>query len=103
MAKKFSSDGYAYPHCRADQHVWTPYDGSIDEKAKLAFRVQKCANCPTKRKTILSMRPSDFGQLVKSSTYSYPQDYKIAGGAGRDIKGQLRMRNFFDEIREYEG
>lgn len=94
--KKFNVNGYAYPECR-EQHVWTPYDGTIDEKQKVAFRVQKCANCPTKRHQVLSMRQADYGQTIRSH-YLYPDDYRVPGGLDKYDKGRLRMRNFLEEI-----
>jgi hypothetical protein len=96
--KKLDVEAYPYPECR-EQHVWNPYDGAIDEKAKMAFRVQKCGNCPTKRHQVLSMRTADYGQTVRSH-YVYPDDYQIKGGVDRSDRGRLRMRNFLEEIGE---
>lgn len=100
MAKKkstFDPSSYAYPVCR-EQHVWKPYDGTIDEKTKLAYRVQVCENCPTKKHSVISLRNADYGQLDRSSRYSYPEDYQVAGGLDRAGKGRLRARNFFEEL-----
>lgn len=101
MAKKksnaFSAAEYAYPVCR-EQHVWKPYDGTIDEKAKLAYRVQVCENCPTKKHSVISLRTADYGQFDRTSRYSYPEDYQVTGGLTKGDKGRLRARNFFEEL-----
>jgi hypothetical protein len=89
-------DDYPYTMCR-EQHHWTPYDGRLDEKHKQAFRIQKCANCPTLKKSVLSLYPNDYGQLIRS-TYLYPKDYKIVGGIDAKDLGRMRMANFLSEI-----
>lgn len=99
MAKKsatFSVDSYPYVECR-EQHHWQPYDGAVDAKAKLAYRVQKCANCPTKKHSTLSMRAVDYGQTVRSY-YHYPTDYRVPGGMDTAVRGQIRMHNFLIEL-----
>ena len=88
---------YPYTDCR-EQHVWRPYDGALDNKRMVAYRVQKCANCDTKRHSILSLRAADYGQLVKASSYRYPDDYQVPGGLDRFDRGQIRMHNFLAEI-----
>ncbi len=90
---------YPYTECR-EQHVWKPYDGTIDNRAKLAYRVQKCANCPTKRHSVLSLRAEDYGQLVKPSRYNWPSDYRVEGGLDRADLGHIRMANFLREVSE---
>lgn len=98
LSQRVSIELYPYTECR-EQHVWKPYDGSMDHKAGLAFRVQKCANCPTKRHSILSLRKSDYGQLVRPSYYHYPVDYKVEGGLDKADRGHLRMHNFLQELK----
>jgi hypothetical protein len=76
---KFDVKSYPYTICR-EQHVWEPYDGVIDNKAKLGYRIQKCAHCPTKRHTIISLRIGDYGDTL-SSSYRYPQGLPHRGAA----------------------
>lgn len=94
--RQFNPAEYAYPVCR-EQHVWKPYDGTVDEKAKVAYRVQVCDNCPTKKHSVISLRNADYGQL-DSTRYSYPEDYQVPGGLDKRDKGRLRARNFFEEL-----
>ena len=97
MAKtKFDAASYPYPECR-EQHVWTPYDGTIDQKDKLAYRTQKCANCPTKKHSVISMRALNYGETVCAS-YVYPPDYKVEGGLDKRDRGAIRMANFLHEL-----
>lgn len=95
-SKTFDAETYAYPLCR-EQHQWTPHDGGIDNKAKLAFRIQKCAHCPTKKHTIISLRASNRGQILKSRM-QYPSDYLVKGGLDRSDRGAIRLHNFLAEI-----
>lgn len=96
--KKFNADAYPYPECRGGVHIWRFYDGTIEDKSKLAYQVDKCETCPTKRYTVLSMRPATAGELFKPRTYSYPDDYHVEGGLDKSDKGKLRLRNFFDNL-----
>lgn len=91
-------ESYPYTECR-EQHIWQPYDGVLDHKVGLAFRVQKCANCPTRKHSMYSLRKSDYGQMVKPSHYSYPKDYRIEGGLDKADRGHIRMHNFLLEIQ----
>jgi hypothetical protein len=93
---KFDVKSYPYTICR-EQHVWEPYDGVIDNKAKLGYRIQKCAHCPTKRHTIISLRIGDYGDTL-SSSYRYPKDYRIVGGITATERGQIRAHNFLGEL-----
>jgi hypothetical protein len=93
---KFDAAAYPYPECR-EQHVWKPYDGTIDKVNKVSERIQKCAQCPTKRYTTLSMKPSTYGQIERSS-YKYPNDYQVKGGLTISDRGVIRMFNFLDEV-----
>jgi len=96
--KKFDVGNYPYTLCR-EQHVWTPYDAAIDQKAKVGYRIQKCAHCPTKKHSIVSLRAGDQGALLKPARYSYPRDYRVAGGISRDTKGAIRAYNFLQEFQ----
>lgn len=99
MAKKpptFDVNTYPYLDCR-EQHVWEPYDGVIDKQAKLAYRIQKCAHCPMRRHTLISMRAHDYGDVV-SRSYRPPKDYRIPGGLDHRDRGRIRMANFLREI-----
>lgn len=98
MAKKapLNPDTYPYPECR-EQHQWQPYDGAIDKGAKLAYRTQKCGNCPTKRYSVLSMRAADYGDTIRSH-YVYPKDYLVPGGMSPGDRGRIKMHNFFAEL-----
>lgn len=91
-------DNYPYPECRGEHHDWQPYDGRIDEKARRCYRVQRCPNCTTKKKSILSLRDSDYGLLVKPATYDWPKDYRVPGGVDRRDLGRMRMPHILAEI-----
>lgn len=97
---KFDPSTYEYPECR-EQHIWRPYDGTVDEKAHRAYRVQKCRGCGTKRYSTLyyQVSPELDGQHVKSPTYSYPEDYQVEGGMDRLDRGRLRIHNFLEELK----
>jgi hypothetical protein len=104
MAKKkateqFDAQTYAYPSCRM-QHRWRFYDGSIDSKTKLAYQVDRCERCETKKHFIISMRSLTYGQLHKPASYAYPTDYQVPDGLDKADKGKLRMRNFFAELEK---
>lgn len=88
---------YPYTDCR-EQHVWRPYDGTVDNKAGVAYRVQKCAHCPTKKHTILSLHKTDYGQVIRSY-YNYPTDYRVEGGMNAADRGLIRMHNFLRDIK----
>lgn len=97
LHKRINIEAYPYVECR-EQHKWLFYDGVQNYKVGIAFRTQKCANCPTKRHSQLSLRKADRGQLVKPSTYSYPDDYQVPGGLDKADRGLIRMHNFLAEI-----
>jgi hypothetical protein len=97
--KKFNPKTYPYPECR-EQHTWKPYDGTIDDKAQRAYRVQRCRFCGTKRHSVLSTHPDNAGQLVKPSTYVYPDDYQVEGGLDKRDRGLIRFHNFLEEMGE---
>lgn len=94
---KFDPAFYPYPECR-EQHIWLPYDGTLDHKNKVAERIQKCMNCPTKRYQLLSLKESNKGQTIKSN-YGYPTDYQVKGGLTKADKGLIRLHNFMEEIQ----
>ena len=98
LPKRLDIESYPYTECR-EQHVWTPYDGALDQKAGLAFRVQKCQNCPTRKHSTISLRKVDYGQLVHPTHYSYPKDYRVVGGLDKADRGHIRMHNFLQEIQ----
>jgi hypothetical protein len=100
LPKRISIENYPYTECR-EQHVWQPYDGVLDHKAGLAFRVQKCAHCPTRKHSVYSLRKADYGQMVHASHYSYPKDYRIAGGMDKADRGYIRMHNFLQEVEAF--
>lgn len=100
--KKFDVATYPYTLCR-EQHVWQPYDAAIDQKAKVGYRIQKCANCPVKKHSVVSLRPGDRGFLIKNPRYAYPVDYRVAGGISRDTKGAIRAYNFLQEFQASDG
>jgi len=93
----FDPAKYQYTECR-EQHQWRPYDGTIDNKAKIAFRVQKCANCTMRKYSQISLYPNDYGQLI-SSYYKQPPGYRIPGGIGTQERGLIRVHNFMNEIK----
>lgn len=93
---KVNPESYPYTECR-EQHHWQPLDGAIDKAAKMAYRTQKCANCPTRKNSIISMRAQDYGQLIRSS-YAYPNDYRVPGGIDIADRGRIRMFNFLAEL-----
>lgn len=93
---KFDVQSYPYLDCR-EQHVWVPYNAVIDEKKKLGFRIQKCANCPTKRHTIISLRVANYGDTL-SSSYRYPKDYRIEGGITGRERSLIRAHNFLGQL-----
>lgn len=93
---------YPYTKCR-EQHVWMPYDGRLDERTKIAYRIQICGFCPTLRKSQLSLREADKGRLIKSSTYRYPKDYRIVGGLAASDRDKMRFANFLDELDQLKG
>ena len=97
--KRMNIESYPYAECR-EQHVWRPFDGALDHKAQVAYRVQKCAHCPTKKHSTFSLRKTDYGQLLESSRYSYPSDYRVQGGLDKADRGHIRMFNFLREITE---
>jgi hypothetical protein len=99
--KKFNPVTYPYARCR-EQHVWEFHDGAIDQKNKLAYRIQKCANCPTRRHTIFSTRPGAEGE-IESRTYRYPTDYQVKGGLDRFDLGRVRYHNFLQELAARQG
>lgn len=92
---KFNVESYPYTICR-EQHVWVPYDAVIDNVKKLGYRIQRCDNCPTKRQTIISLRVSNGGATL-STSYRYPDDYRIPGGVTPAERGQIRLYNFLAE------
>lgn len=94
----FDINTYPYSVCR-EQHHWQPYDGAIDDETKLAYRVQRCQNCPTMKHSVISMRPTTYGQLVRTH-YAYPQDYRVQGGISLADRGKLRVRNFLAELEK---
>lgn len=99
---KFNPATYAYPECR-ERHEWSFYDGTVEERTKLAYQTDRCPTCGTKRHTVISMRTGDYGQLAKPRSYDHPEDYHITGGLDRSGKGRLRMRNFFDRLEANNG
>jgi hypothetical protein len=97
--KKFDVGTYPYTHCR-EQHVWEPYDGAIDKKAKRGYRIQRCVNCPTKKHSVINLDPKDYenyGRTV-SNSYRYPTDYHITGGIASRERGLIRVHNFMAEL-----
>lgn len=96
MAKaKFNILLYPYPECR-EQHIWRFYDGSIDEKAQLGYKVQKCENCPSKRHLVISMVTGK--RVTKNFRYDKPEDYAIPGGITANDKAKLVLRNFLEDL-----
>jgi hypothetical protein len=93
----FDPEKYQYTECR-EQHHWVPYDGAIDVKAQIAFRVQRCSNCTMRKYTQISLYPKDYGQLL-SSYYKQPPGYRIPGGIGPAERGQIRVHNFMAEVK----
>lgn len=96
--QKFDVATYPYLDCR-EQHSWKPFNAVIDQKQKLGFRTLKCANCPTKRYSVISLRVADYGDII-SNSYRYPKDYRIEGGLGRRDRSLVRIHNFFAEVEE---
>lgn len=101
MAKKtsagnFDVKSYPYLDCR-EQHIWKPFDGAVDNKLKIAHRVQQCANCEMKRHQVLSMRATDYGKVI-SRQYRAPEGYYVPGGLDWRDLGEIRMHNFLAEI-----
>lgn len=94
----FDPNKYQYNNCR-EQHHWQPYDGRIDNKAKIAFRTQVCSGCGMKKSSQLSLYPEDYGQLIKSAVYTPPPGYRIAGGIGSHERGLIRVHNFMSDIK----
>ena len=94
----FDVKTYPYLDCR-EQHIWGHYDGSIDNKTKVAYRIQKCANCDMKRVQVLSMRVTDYGKVIKRN-YQAPEGYYVPGGLDWRDLGQIRMHNFLAEIQK---
>jgi hypothetical protein len=88
---------YPYPECR-EKHDFQPWDGRLDERRKIAYRVQRCPRCTTLKKSQLSMRVSDYGMLIKHPAYVYPKDYRVPGGMDAHDLGQLRMVTFMGEM-----
>lgn len=97
-AANFDPDKYQYNNCR-EQHHWQPYDGRIDNKAKIAHRVQRCDGCGMKKHSQLSLYPEDYGQHIKSPVYTPPPGYRIAGGIGTFERGLIRVHNFMVEVK----
>lgn len=97
-AATFTPEKYQYNNCR-EQHIWRPYDGRIDNKAKIAYRVQVCANCGMKKRSQLSLYKEDLGQLIKSASYKQPPGYRIAGGIGAEERGLIRVHNFMADVK----
>lgn len=95
--KSFNPNTYPYSKCR-ESHEWKFYDGTIDQKTGVGYRVQKCDNCDTKRYAYLSARPADRGQYVRKPRYKYPEDYKVEGGLDRVDLGRVRMHNFLSDL-----
>lgn len=92
-------DEYPYPECR-EKHDFQAYDGRLDEKRKVAYRVQRCPRCTTLKKSELSLREGDKGMLIKHPTYKYPKDYRVPGGMDAHDMGRMRMMNFLTELKE---
>ena len=93
-------DDYPYAQCRDQRHHWAPYDAVIDRKQGVAYRVQKCALCPTKKHSVLSLRKMNYGEVVGHPTYSYPKDYQVKGGMTKADLGRIRIHNVLLETRE---
>lgn len=96
----FDPATYPYLSCR-EQHVWTYYDGTLHEKQQVAHYVQKCANCPMKRYTVLSTHSSTYGEVM-SRSYRPPVDYRIEGGLLYADRGRIRMANFLSALKDHQ-
>lgn len=92
----FDPATYEYADCR-EQHIWQHYDGTLVPKEKIAYQVQKCANCTTKRKRILSIRTGEVGKVL-SRSYKYVEGYSVPGGLDWRDLGEIRMRNFLAQL-----
>lgn len=93
-------DDYPYVQCRDQRHHWAPYDAVIDHKAGVAYRVQKCALCPTKKHSVLSLRKMSYGEVVGHPHYTYPKDYQVKGGMTKADLGRIRAHNVLLEARD---
>ena len=95
-------DTYPYDACRDQRHHWAPYDAVLDTKVGVAYRVQKCNNCSTKKHSVLSLKKASYGEVVGSPRYQYPGDYQVKGGLDKYDLGQIRMHNVIAEARSSE-
>ena len=68
----------------------------------MAYRVQKCALCPTKKHSVLSMRKANYGEVVGHAHYTYPKDYQVKGGMTKADLGRIRIWNVLREAQEAE-
>lgn len=93
---KFNVKTYPYTQCR-EQHIWMPYNAAIQKK--LAYQIQKCANCPMRRHRVISLRAHDYGTIL-SRSYRPPKDYRITGGVTANERGQIRVHNFMSEMQD---
>ena len=91
---------YPYVLCRDQRHHWAPYDAVIDHKQGVAYRVQKCALCPTKKHSVLSMRKANYGEVVGHPRYQYPTGYQVKGGMTKADLGRIRIHNILLEAGE---
>lgn len=92
----FSVATYQYLDCR-EQHIWKHYDGTLVPKERIAYQVQKCAQCGMKRNRVLSTRTGEVGKVLRRS-YRAPSDYYVPGGLDWRDLGEIRMHNFLDSL-----
>ena len=91
---------YPYAECRDQRHHWKPFDAVLDYKEGIAYRIQQCGNCPTKKHSLLSLRKTNYGELLGHVRYSYPRNYFIPGGLDKRDLGQMRMHNVLREAHQ---
>lgn len=97
--EEFDPKSYAFPECR-DGHEWKFYDGAVDDATKVGYQTDKCKRCGTKRHSTINIneKSKNFGLLIASRGYVYPEGYNVTGGLDRFDKGKLRGGVFLSRI-----
>lgn len=95
MRAELSAKPEEYLLCRDKMHRWDPLDAK-PETVTVLLVVEKCSICTAERTSLLSLRKSTRGHIIRRWMSKYPQGYLMPKGTGRmdiDDRGEIRLHN----------
>lgn len=91
---ELASKSSDYLLCRDQMHRWQDLTVQEEGRSKLLRITQVCQVCTSERVQLLSMRTSDYGEIVRSWISHYADGYLMPKGYGRldrRDRGGIRM------------